>query len=408
MHVARFVAPWSRKERTVDALPGIAGGAIRSRSRVCALAACIAISLLGCGAPRDPGGAPRLVARDTTVLEEPDSSFIAEPGLGFAVDSAGNFYVTDPFQVRLTKYDAHGSLVRVIARRGPGPGEFRSFQPFTWVSDSILVQASGRGFKAFNNSTGRYLGEIGFGRAWSSAPALDGDRLYIPLTTLTDTTGAAIVDRREFLRRLTTSDSATVAPTHIGFPPEYLAYRALRSWTYNSVVAWDDSVMFGYAGVPYLVVYDTAGTSTDTLWVPAIRRRGFPDGWLHPYQEGRPLTTAELVASISYLNGIWRSSHGDFILWYQENWMNPEGTNPPLFGKAWVSVLRRDLRSACVDAPVAVPGTEWPVLAFHDDMILSLDQRIHADSTSASTVIAAFSVDTTACTWLPVRHSTLK
>src|SRR5690606_28384344 len=152
----------------------------------------------------------------------------------------------------------------------------------------------------------------------------------------------------QLLARIAADDTVRVSPNLIEFPPEYRRYRALRDWTNGGIAAWSDSLLVGYSGVPYLVVYHSDGTPIDTLTVPRVQRRGFPDGWLRPYQEDRPLTTEEEVNSFSYLNAIWRTSSGDFILWYQENRTNPEGVNPPLFGQAWISVMRRDMRTACV------------------------------------------------------------
>jgi hypothetical protein len=189
----------------------------------------------------------------------------------------------------------------------------------------------------------------------------------------------------------------------IEFPPEYREHRALWGFTPVSVAPVPGrNILVGFAAAPYLVRYRLDGTPLDTLTVPVTARRGHPPGWLERFSDGRALTLQEEVEAFSYLNAIWQRSDGSYLLWYQQNTINPEGPNPPYFGKAFITVLSADLREACVDAEVAFPGTDWPNMGMHGDTLLALDLTADVGDSTVQAVVRRYLVGTDDCDWLPV------
>lgn len=67
----------------------------------------------------------RVAVAQTTVLAVPDTVPALVSPFGFARDSRGNVYVTDPFgEVGVRQFDARGRYLRTIGRKGQGPGQF--------------------------------------------------------------------------------------------------------------------------------------------------------------------------------------------------------------------------------------------------------------------------------------------
>jgi hypothetical protein len=353
------------------------------------------------GRASDAEGRLGLVDAGQAVLSESDTAYLAAPGLGFVVDRQGSMYIVDDFQSKLMEFDHRGQLVRVFGAPGSGPGEFRTFERFTYVRDTVIIQATGNRVKGFNRYTGAYLGEFSHSRGFWSGYAEANDKLYLPLFNYGQKQGVFKVGWTRILDRLAGKVDLEVIANLIDFPPEYLETRSLSDFTNVSIAAWGDTLAAGYAGVPYIVIYRSDGTPVDTITVPWLDRRGFPDGWIDRFRLERQLTLAETVEAFSYLNGLWRMSDGRLLLWHQDNTANPDGTNPPMTGKAWISVLSTDRTSACVDAPIEFPGSGWPNLAFFNDTLYAIQQIISSDSLSAQTVVQKYTVNTEGCRWIP-------
>lgn len=374
----------------------------------------LVLAFTSCSSPdRDRGAAPlsagegrlQLNRVGQVVLSEADTAYLAAPGLGFVVDRRGSVYLVDDFQSKLMEFGSDGRLIRIFGAPGSGPGEFRTFERFTYARDKILLQATGNRVKAFNRGTGAYLGEFPHSRGFWSGYAEANDTLYLPLFNYGQKKGVFKVSWDQILGRLAGNTDPEVLANLIDFPPEYLETRSLSDFTNVSIAAWSDTLAAGYAGVPYIVIYRTDGTPLDTVTVPWLDRRGFPDGWIDRFRLERQLTLAETVEAFSYLNGLWRMNDGRLVLWHQDNTANPDGINPPMTGKAWISVLSADLTSACVDAPIEFPGSGWPNIAFFRDTLYAIQQFITPDSTSAQTVVQEFAIDTNDCRWIPTNPS---
>jgi hypothetical protein len=116
-------------------------------------------SLTACSAPKTsrPGTSDNplrgmLTLRRSVVLEQPDSALIGQVNaLAFAPD--GRILVADRVQVNAKLYDSTGHLLRVIGRRGHGPGEFQfpRYAQFT-PGKRIMVADTRGGIQEFSMS----------------------------------------------------------------------------------------------------------------------------------------------------------------------------------------------------------------------------------------------------------------
>lgn len=135
----------------------------------------LCIACTGSGEREVVRDAPALDVVSRVGLSEHDTLFVAQPGLGFFVDPAGQLFVADDFQMRVVAYSGDGRAVQTFGRRGARPGEFQSFQRFTFVRDGLLLQATGGRIKGFDVASGQYLGQVPHNRAYFSGVAVLGD-----------------------------------------------------------------------------------------------------------------------------------------------------------------------------------------------------------------------------------------
>lgn len=73
----------------------------------------------------------------TITLEENEEVLAVYPRI--TADRAGELLVVDPPEAQVRLYDRDGSLVRVIGRRGEGPGEYRTPMSAARVTDGRIV-----------------------------------------------------------------------------------------------------------------------------------------------------------------------------------------------------------------------------------------------------------------------------
>lgn len=133
--------------------------------RMC-VAACVLGGFLswGCGTPDDtvrrsgnvtsagPGQGAEVASVDFESLfelvqeirlEEPDSALITEI-IGLDVDARGRLLIPDPTSGQVRVYAPDGSLLRVLGRRGEGPGEFLQPYAATFAPDGRVYVSDAR------------------------------------------------------------------------------------------------------------------------------------------------------------------------------------------------------------------------------------------------------------------------
>lgn len=93
----------------------------------------------------------------------------------------GELYVGDGHSAQITVFDSTGELLRVMGRRGGGPGEIERLWDMAWIGDTLVVMDSENGRLTKLGREGEYAGEWPFMRASGSGVRLHNagiDQLY--------------------------------------------------------------------------------------------------------------------------------------------------------------------------------------------------------------------------------------
>jgi len=116
---------------------------------------CLFLSIfsLAISAMADPGKVvdnPAVPKGKVTLLQlEEDLRFGPDSGndhylwsgafVAVTADQSGNIYVTDPGESRILAFDKNGNLLRVVADKGPGPGQFQTLVNFQITDKGALA-----------------------------------------------------------------------------------------------------------------------------------------------------------------------------------------------------------------------------------------------------------------------------
>jgi hypothetical protein len=366
---------------------------------------------IGCGDGETPddsniGNGPKLIRLDSTVLAESDSTFLGKPVLSFAVDSTGQLYIGDAFASRLFRYRRDGALDLAIGRRGDGPGEFRNLIGGTFLVDSFVIQPAGLDLVVFNRHTGAYIGRQRLQMGYFTQGILAGRQLLLANFEYAAKKGIISIRGDSFFEAVRGESREPLSSNLIPLPAEYSRYPELGNSNWSEVAAWNDTVLSGYAALPYLTVNRGDGTPLDTITIPTRRRRGFPPGSYQIFRKGTTASTNEQARAISILQALWRLPNGNLIVGYRDSWTTGVGADEHYFGRIWLTILARDLKRACVDVEVPFPGTDWPRLGFQGDTIYALDQVGYGngDSLRVASIVYRYLLSEKRCTWVSVGH----
>lgn len=121
--------------------------------------------------------APALLIQDSVELQEPGSGPVGKPGALVALDGGG-YLVADVMTRRLLEYDAGGTHIRVIGRKGEGPGEFKSLGPIALDGDSVLYVLDGATLHVLDYRTGEYREKSRLPTFYSQSIAAADGKLY--------------------------------------------------------------------------------------------------------------------------------------------------------------------------------------------------------------------------------------
>lgn len=92
---------------------------------------------------------------------------------GVLLGLGGELYVGDNHARRITVFDSTGTFVRVLGRRGSGPGEIESLLDIGWLADTLVVMDAANARLTRLSRTGEYVAQWPFMRASGT-----GVRLY--------------------------------------------------------------------------------------------------------------------------------------------------------------------------------------------------------------------------------------
>lgn len=110
--------------------------------------------------PKNPESKMRIVFKEELSIGEVegDENYMFGNFIAFNTDEEGNFYVSDPDNNRILKYDPNGKYLLTIGREGQGPGEFQSLSVAKFDKDNNLYVIDIRNQRiSFFDKDGKFL-----------------------------------------------------------------------------------------------------------------------------------------------------------------------------------------------------------------------------------------------------------
>ena len=342
---------------------------------------------------------------DSITITESDELYLARPG-GLAVADNGDFYVVDYFANHFVRFDRSGEPVRVYGGFGHGPGEFGSMGQGLIIFDTIVgaLDYSPRGFHFFERESGRYLGTRRIAGTPTAAKVVDGTA-WIGNIDLERGQGVAVWDLEADPPRSGEGADEELRSGFAALPQEYIESEMLRgTWGIVHTSAWDDTVLVGFAGSPFLLEYTHDGVLRDTIFLPARRRKGVPPDFADRLEQGRE-HYSEKFAMASALFGLSRAGNGDLIVVHFDSELDPANR---IDSRVYVSVLSADLRRVCVDREIPTSSASQPVVTLRGDTLYVLEQHLsESEVGEAVTTLKSYRIDATDCEWLPTGSAEL-
>ena len=326
-----------------------------------------------------------LVPVDSVRLEESDASFIASIS-GFAVSSAGRFYVSDKGNLVVHEFAANGHRLRTFGRRGRGPGEFLIPTAMAVIGDSLLIVNGSASLQAFDLRTGRHVWERVVPQVHrADAFVSRGGWLYFPsFDALRHTSVGRIA-------------GPTDSVAHGGpFPAPYGRNQLIDGAFSNLsvAVAGSDSVVTAFHASDFVFIGRFGRTEHDSVHIPRISRNGArPDIMSKAGLDVAALQPYVYALSIPFALGVLRAS--DIAVVHVDQTL----LNGRVAGTLFVSVVSLRTKKACADAsvPLLSDPPAWP--AFRGDTLLLVQQ---GESTSGrpEVLVRKYTIRTANCRWV--------
>lgn len=331
-----------------------------------------------------------LVPLDTIRLEEGESTYLTQPR-DLVPDPAGGWFVLDSRDPKVLSFSEQGRLRGVIGSEGEGPGEFRTGDALVTIGDTLGVAASNPGVLIFySGSSGWHLGQVRLpGRV--NRTAVRGDTLWMDARSYSERTGLLrLVSPYEEGERLVSlpdeydgSDGGAVGVLAGAFPSA-------------SVAVGRDRLLVGYQPLGHLLVTDRDGTVTDTIRIPAVRRRGTPSELRETLMETMRQNYFRIFSVASTLEDLHGLTDGSFAVVHLDHRPVETREQLPPPGQLYVSLLTPDLERVCADLEVPLDPEARPVIGFEGDTLLVLQQSIRPDL-GVDTFIVRYRLDPDGC-----------
>ena len=350
---------------------------------------------------------PTLRLIDSILLEESDSS---PPGGPWALlrggpKRAGCTSRTNQAS-RVQRYRANGEVDMTFGRRGRGPGEFGFVGPAVLVTDTMLLVEANfqRLIHVFSTVSGKFLYSVPFvGINISSAAATNGKLIWGHFDYYGQYT--VMLAGADSVLRGPIANAPPLRSSQHPRPEAFRTYPELDRFSLVPLVAWADTVLFGYGPLNWLVRATLDGTPLDTLTVPVARRRGASAEGLELFRV-KDFKFEDAYQAISATAALWHLSTGEIVVWHQDGSLAiSRPFKMHITGTAWISILSADLTRACVDVKVTTPGTDRARLALKEDTLYVLDQVMDSSTTAnIRSVIHRYHLSSRGCKWLPVER----
>ncbi len=324
-----------------------------------------------------------LVLIDSTSIAETDSTmFGAFTYLNPGPD--GSILIADHAGSHLLHYDRSGTLLRIIGRKGMGPGELQGVMTaLPLPGDSLLaaIDARQRAISIFNLATGEFRRRVsvpfqGIGNNWSQR----GDTIIFAVNT-----SPAIYAKWNIRSDsvLTFGQPPAAAATH---PHLYMLYG------FQNVALLGDRLIAQLPMVPGIVFLDADGTMTGGLTYPPKGSRGVPAD-LAARHGPVPDPTAPMLGSSAIGLHVLPSGHVATLTLEYDRPDKPETI------RFFLTLVDVDRKQACVDIPLPVATDAMlPLPIFQNGQVLFLARHLDA-GTNLRSVLYRYRIDPSACSW---------
>ncbi len=338
----------------------------------------------------------RVVAVDSVrLLEDPDHP-IGE-SIGIVVRAAdGRVFLADFGGRTIQRFEADGRFGGTIGTTGSGPGELEAPGGIGLLDgDSVLavIDPNRAVLIEFNSVDGMFRRELPFPGGVIPVSGWVSD----PRTTVIPVLGAL----DPFLKWNRLTDSITpfgdVPADWGGSPGLAMSHGA------TSLVTDADGYLAMLPLVPGLLRLDGAGSRGALIPVPAVRRKGEPDGAaanaIAEAKRSGKRTTAP-IASMAL--GVHRRSDGALMLVHLDpDLESGSGGTRPTALRYYLTLVRPDLSAACVDAPIPLETDVFARPLFAGDTAYFVARTVGVDD-RAPLWLRGFVLDDSTCTWIPL------
>jgi hypothetical protein len=330
---------------------------------------------------------PTIVAVDSVLLEENDTSFVGQPG-AFAASPDGSFYIADALNSTVHHFRSDGKILRPIGRRGHGPGEYVQPGILALDGDSLLyVRDEANRVVLFDVGSGRQRWERHLPWAPIFELATNHGRLIFNVLDSARKTSLGVVGSAYDSVRFTGP-----FPVPLGrFPwvDRWFSWARVASLGEDSIAvvlkASSDYVYFGALG----------GGRFDSVHVNVRRRRG---------------ARSELYANLTkdpntMLTPLYRTSHPWALTALSDGKLgyviaDQERVRGRFTASLFVSVVDLRSRTSCADAEVPVPTDPQPFATFRGDTLLVLKQDLTRGNKAVAFVLK-YALKSGECDWTP-------
>jgi hypothetical protein len=360
--------------------PTSSSSAARRRPWTCAALA-LAAALGACGRDASPVAEPSLVLVDSLVLQEDDSTYVAEP-FDLVASPDGGFLISDVFTKRVLRYRRDGAFAGSIGREGKGPREFVNPTWLALAGDSLLYVVNDARIDTYHLANA----EFGTSRRLQRKAfmlAAQGDEVFAGHPDSLHNTAVSHGNLRAGLR---------------GTAP--LLFPMNRPGMYHmfghvAVAVHGDTLATAYAVTDRIYLTDRrTGAVVDSIAVPVVRRQGANSERIARYVK----TPANQELAIQAVNGAslpmdlhWLPSGALAVV--SEDWtVDAKGH---FSGTKFLSVVDPRSRAGCADAVVPGPIQPPTTVGFRGDTLFVLSQSV--DANDPATVIRAYRIDLNAC-----------
>lgn len=355
-----------------------------------------ALATVGCGreAQRDAAAASMALVSVDTLIES-DTLFVGRPQHAIR-GPHGQIFVVDGFARRVVEFDTLFRVVRTLGHPGQGPGEFVGPSTLAmWGADTLAVMdLAGQAVNLYRVSTGAFVKRLSTPGVARTVSSTTGGLLLGTLSALHGTAAGLLFP-----------GDSTVRPV---IPlPDQLRSNPLGLQVFPStwVAGLGDSVALLFTTSDRLFLGSIDNDRLSSVPIPATRRGAVPDSvdaLLAPV-----LRSPERLMILPAPAGLLWRPDGLILVWHRR--FMPideklsgsfERVDSEVTATAYLTVIDRARRRACVDLEIPTEWAEQPAALFSDSGSFFVLGHSLAPSTTRPTLeLRRYAIPLDDCQW---------